>query len=65
MEMKLVFDQLQNSFLLMMKPSFFKSENVDDITGNLSILDILPPQGYLSNTIPVFKLFILGLAYLC
>jgi hypothetical protein len=51
-------------FYLWWSRSFFKSENVGRYHRNLSILDILPPQGYLSNNDP-FKLFILGLAYLC
>jgi cytochrome c biogenesis protein ResB len=59
-----VFDQLQNSFLLMMKPEFFKSENVGTIIGNLSILDILPSTGLLIKYDPSIQIIYFGFGLL-
>jgi cytochrome c biogenesis protein len=60
----LVFDQLQNSFLLMMKPEFFKSENVGRYHRNLSILDILPSTGLLIKYDPSIQIIYFGFGLL-
>jgi cytochrome c biogenesis protein len=62
----LVFDQLQNSFLTYDEAGvFLKVKNVgDDITGNLSILDILPSTGLLIKYDPSIQIIYFGFGLL-
>jgi cytochrome c biogenesis protein len=62
----LVFDQLQNSFLTYDEAGvFLKVKNIgDDITGNLSILDILPSTGLLIKYDPSIQIIYFGFGLL-
>jgi cytochrome c biogenesis protein len=62
----LVFDQLQNSFLTYDEAGvFLKVKNVgDDITGNLSLLDILPSTGLLIKYDPSIQIIYFGFGLL-
>jgi cytochrome c biogenesis protein len=62
----LVFDQLQNSFLTYDEAGvFLKVKNVgDDITKNLSILDILPSTGLLIKYDPSIQIIYFGFGLL-
>jgi cytochrome c biogenesis protein len=62
----LVFDQLQNSFLTYDEAGvFLKVKNVgDDITRNLSILDILPSTGLLIKYDPSIQIIYFGFGLL-
>lgn len=62
----LVFDQLQNSFLTYDEAGvFLKVKNVgDDITENLSILDILPSTGLLIKYDPSIQIIYFGFGLL-
>lgn len=62
----LVFDQLQNSFLTYDEAGvFLKVKNVgDDITQNLSILDILPSTGLLIKYDPSIQIIYFGFGLL-
>jgi cytochrome c biogenesis protein len=62
----LVFDQLQNSFLTYDESgTFLKVKNIgDEITGNLSILDILPSTGLLIKYDPSIRVIYFGFGLL-
>lgn len=62
----LVFDQLQNSFLTYDEAGvFLKVKSIgDDITGNLSILDILPSTGLLIKYDPSIQIIYFGFGLL-
>lgn len=62
----LVFDQLQNSFLTYDEAGvFLKVKNIgDDITGNLSIVDILPSTGLLIKYDPSIQIIYFGFGLL-